>query len=378
MHERRQSNGGRTFRAIGTMTGTSMDGLDLALLITDGDGAVTPGPTASHPFSALERDLLAAAIVEASTVSDREARPPALARAEAFISQVHATAISAFLAANNLAAAEIDVVGMHGQTVIHRPHEALTIQLGDGAALADALAIPVVHDFRAADVAAGGEGAPFAPAYHRALANRMPGWPVAFLNIGGVANITWIARDGAMLAFDTGPGNALIDDFVRAHSNAIQDENGAYATAGQVDAAALNRLLRHPFFAAPAPKSLDRNAFDPAAVDGLSLQDGCATLTAFTAETIARAREILPEAPGVWVVCGGGRKNRALMTALAERVEGLVIPAEAAGLHGDMLEAQAFAYLAVRSMRGLPLSFPETTGVSAPMTGGVLSRPRAE
>lgn len=361
----------KTLRAIGLMSGTSMDGIDVALVETDGESIVMPGASLAVPYTALERATIADAVAAAVDLSDRWARPSALAGAEALVTETHARAVAAFLTTSGLSAGSVDVIGFHGQTVLHRPEMALTIQLGDGAALAKATGIDVVHDFRAADMAAGGEGAPLAPVFHQALAQSVPGWPVAFLNIGGVANVTWIGRDGKILAFDTGPGNALIDDFVRGRSNATFDENGAFATAGTVDDAALHDLLMDPYFAALPPKSLDRNGFDPSPVGSFSLHDGAATLAAFTAESAARGRSFFSETPGVWVVCGGGRHNKAIMCALAERVDGLVVPAEAVGLDGDMLEAQAFGYLAVRSLRGLPLSFPTTTGVSEPIGGGV-------
>ncbi|MEL7542877.1 MAG: anhydro-N-acetylmuramic acid kinase [Pseudomonadota bacterium] len=361
-------------RAIGAMTGTSMDGLDLALVETDGEAIVRPIASYARPFSALERDALRDAIAAAEHVTERTERPRPLENAERLITEAHAEGVARLLWRARCDASQVDVIGFHGQTVLHRPADALTIQLGDGMGLARNTGIDVVHDFRAADVAAGGEGAPLAPVFHRALAKDIPGWPVAFLNIGGVANVTWVSRSGQMRAFDTGPGNALIDDFVRAHSNGDHDEGGELARAGTVDEGALTSLLRHGYFSASVPKSLDRNAFDAAPVADLSLRDGAATLTAFTAEAVARARYFFSEAPGVWVVCGGGRHNRAIMMALAERVEGLVAPAEAFGLDGDMLEAQAFAYLAVRSLDGLPLSFPATTGVAEPTTGGVMAR----
>ncbi len=366
-----------TMHAIGLMSGTSMDGIDVALVETDGKSLVRPVANFSRAYTSVQRQTIAKALVVARDVTDRTERPPVLAEVEALITQAHADAVTAFLAEQSISASSIDLIGFHGQTVLHRPDLGLTIQLGDGQALADATGIDVVFDMRAADMAAGGQGAPLAPVFHQALAQGVPGWPVAFLNVGGVANVTWIGRDGKLLAFDTGPGNALIDDFVRAHSNANQDEGGGFAQAGVVHDDALHDLLMSPYFAALPPKSLDRNTFDPSPVQNLSLHDGAATLTAFTAEAVARARNFFMESPGVWVVCGGGRHNAAIMCALAERMDGLVAPAEAFRLNGDMLEAQAFAYLAVRSVRGLPLSFPTTTGVEEPMCGGVVAAVRA-
>jgi anhydro-N-acetylmuramic acid kinase len=236
----------------------------------------------------------------------------------------------------------------------------------------------VVADFRAADVAAGGEGAPFAPLYHAALAAPLPK-PVAVLNLGGVGNVTWIgsgadAETPDLLAFDTGPGNAPIDDWVRRHTGAAADINGGLARAGRTDEAQVTRFLQHPFFAQRPPKSLDRDDFADAAPAGLSLEDGAATLTEMTAAAVARAGEHFPAPARQWLVTGGGRKNPALMAALARRLAAPVRPVEAVGWDGDALEAQAFGYLAVRSVKGLPLSLPSTTGAPRPLTGGRLFR----
>jgi anhydro-N-acetylmuramic acid kinase len=265
------------------------------------------------------------------------------------------------------------VVGFHGHTVLHAPERGLTLQLGDGAELARRLALDVVYDLRAADVAAGGQGAPLAPAYHAALMARQSK-PVVIVNIGGVANVTWIGAAGELLAFDTGPGNAMIDDWMQRRRGLARDDNGALAAVGRAHADVVTDYLRHAYFGEPPPKSLDRNAFALDAVAGLSDADGAATLTAFTVASIARAREHFPEQPCLWVVSGGGRRNKTLMAMLAGRVEAAVAPAEAAGVDGDAMEAEAWAYLAVRSLKGLPISFPGTTGVPAPLPGGVVAR----
>jgi anhydro-N-acetylmuramic acid kinase len=266
-------------------------------------------------------------------------------------------------------------VGFHGQTILHRPAERRTWQIGDAAALARATGLPVAHDFRSADVAAGGEGAPLAPVYHAALARDLEK-PAAVLNLGGVANVTWIRPDGALLACDTGPGNALLDDFLFRHTGRPLDRDGALAAAGRVDIAVLERLLAHPFFARPAPKSLDRQDFAASVaasgVEDLQPADAAATLVAFTAEAVRRT--VLPQPPRRWLVTGGGRHNPVLMQALRARL-GDVAPVEAAGWDGDALEAQCFGYLAVRTLLGMPLTFPGTTGVGRPMPGGVVTRP---
>jgi len=364
------------FTAIGLMSGTSMDGVDVALIETDGRNEVRQGPSLFRPYGAADRKLLRAALMEAVGLTDRLARPPAILACEHMVTRRHAEAVERFLEQNGIAAADVDVVGFHGQTVIHRPREGLTAQIGDGQGLADRLGIPVAFDFRAADVAAGGEGAPVVPVYHRALieAADIVG-PVAFLNIGGVANVTYVDDGFDPIACDTGPGNALLDDLMHARAGKPMDRGGRTAARGLVDEAALGRLLAHPYFEKKPPKSLDRNAFSRALVDGLSLEDAAATLTAFTAASVARLLPHLPRRPGELVVCGGGARNPTLMRELALRLGCKVSTAQQHGWSVDAMEAQAFAYLAVRSMEGLPITFPTTTGVPAPLTGGILATP---
>lgn len=367
---------GKVMRAIGLMSGTSMDGIDIALLETDGEAHVRRFRGASVAYPEAFRTRLRAALARAAFLTRRDARPAPLAEVEEELTDRHAEALSRFLGDCLLQPSAVDVIGFHGQTVLHRPADGLTVQLGGGGRLAARVGIDVVFDLRAADVAAGGEGAPLVPVYHRALAARIGDRPVAFVNIGGVANVTWIGRAGELLAFDTGPGNAPIDDWMLARTGAACDQDGAVAARGRPDNEVVRRALRDPYFARLPPKSLDRQAFrriDPGAV---STEDGAATLTAVTVEAIAKAREHFPEEPLLWVVCGGGRRNRTLMRLLAARVENAVVPAEALGLDGDTMEAEAWAYLAVRSLRGLPISYPGTTGVSQPTCGGVLVRAR--
>lgn len=368
---------GKMMRALGLMSGTSLDGIDVALIETDGEGAVLRGPSQTVPYAAEMRRRLAGALAEARAITHREQRPGTLGEVERDLTVAHADVTADFLAAHAIARDAVDVVGFHGQTVLHRPADHLTVQLGDGPLLARLIGIDVVHDMRAADVAFGGQGAPLVPVYHRALTMRLDERPIAMINIGGVANVTWIGRDGSLIAFDTGPGNALLDDWMARHTGQARDEGGATALGGRVHEDVVRFYLSHSYFAALTPKSLDRNAFIPDLVDGLSVADGAATLAAFTASAIAKAREHMPEEPALWVVAGGGRRNRAIMTRLAGLVENAVVPAEAAGLDGDAMEAEAWAYLAVRSLNGLPLSYPGTTGVAAPTWGGVLSRPQA-
>jgi anhydro-N-acetylmuramic acid kinase len=364
----------KMLRALGLMSGTSMDGIDVALIETDGEDRVVRGPSATFAYAAEFRRRLADALADARDLSDRGARPGILGEVERELTELHAAAVASFLADAPVDRRAVAVVGFHGQTVLHAPERRLTVQLGDGQRLATLAGIDVVYDLRAADVAAGGQGAPLVPVYHRAMAARLPERPVAVVNIGGVANVTWIGRDGTLIAFDTGPGNALIDDWMLHHTGRTIDAEGATAACGTVDQAKLVQLLMSPYFGRVPPKSLDRNAFAIDRVLGLGLADGAATLSAFTAASLARAREHFPEQPKLWVVCGGGRRNRTLMAMLAAEVESAVVPAEAAGFDGDAVEAEAWAYLAVRSLRGMALTFPDTTGVPMAISGGVLAR----
>ncbi|MBL8568445.1 MAG: anhydro-N-acetylmuramic acid kinase [Phreatobacter sp.] len=360
-------------RAIGLMSGTSMDGVDVALIDTNGEAISAFGPTGYRAYTEDERALLRAALKEGAALADRTSRTPLMAKAEDLITRAHADAVELFLEKNGLTRADIGVVGFHGQTVLHRPDIGLTVQIGDGVALRQRLGIPVVYDLRQADVAAGGQGAPLVPVFHRALAAQkaLPR-PLAVVNIGGVANVTLIGANDELLAFDTGPGNALVDDWIAERTGERMDAGGAVAARGRADEALLAWLLVHPFFAKPPPKSLDRNAFAYSVVGTVATEDGAATLTAFTARSIARAADFVRERPALWIVCGGGAKNPELLRLLAEAARAEVRTGEDVGWSSDFLEAQAFAFLAVRSMRGLPLTFPATTGVKAPVSGGVI------
>jgi anhydro-N-acetylmuramic acid kinase len=357
--------------AIGLMSGTSLDGIDVALIRTDGEDIVERGSSQTYAYSDAQRNILQAALEEAKLLKKRDERPSGLAKAEAALTDWHVQAVGNFLKTNP---ATIDVIGFHGQTVIHCPEIKLTVQLGDGKAIAKKLGVPVVYDMRAADVAAGGQGAPFVPVYHRALAAHLPERPIAFVNIGGVANSTWIGGDGEMIAFDTGPGNAPIDDWAMIHTGIARDVDGKLAATGTPNESIIEQFLNQPFFGAPPPKSLDRNSFAAITMDALSPSDGAATLVEIIARSIVKATSWLPEVPKAWIICGGGRHNPVIMKALQRKLPN-VQAAEAYGFNGDSIEAEAWAYLAVRSQKKLPLSFPMTTGVSEPMTGGVLALP---
>ncbi len=363
--------------AIGLMSGTSLDGVDVALIETDGKRVKAFGPIGYRPYTPRERGLLLQALTEAVHLPQRDARPGILGEAERAVTIAHAEAVASFTAQNHITSEDIDIVGFHGQTVLHRPAQKMTVQIGDAAALAKAIHIPVMHDFRAADVAAGGQGAPFVPVYHRALAQSLEReGPIAVVNIGGVSNITYIDGADTLIACDTGPGNALLDDYMFRTLGQQFDCDGRFAAQGAADAAWVTSALEHQFFAMPPPKSLDRNDFASLALPVLPPADGAATLTAFTVEAIARIVPLLPNPPRSWIVAGGGARNLTMLRMLRERLQPATVEAaDALGWSADAIEAQAFGFLAARGLKGLPLSYPKTTGVPMPMTGGLIARP---
>jgi anhydro-N-acetylmuramic acid kinase len=364
--------------AIGLMSGTSLDGVDVALVVTDGETISKLGPARTFPYADADQEIFRQAVRDATALTDRNARPGILGEAEALVTLRHAEAVEAFLADANISAAAVDLIGFHGQTVFHDPACALTVQIGDGAALAQRLSIPVAWDFRANDMMARGQGAPLAPVFHRALAEAAElSGPVVFLNLGGVANITYIGADGGLIAFDTGPGNGLLDDWTLARRGEPFDRDGQLAAIGTPSEPILARLLDHPYFSLPPPKSLDRQAFSLRSLSSLADADGAATLVQFSARSIAKALEHLPATPREWYLCGGGRHNAEMTRVLATLLDGAPVrPIEALGFDGDATEAQAFAYLAVRAADRKPLTFPATTGVPAPLTGGRISAPQ--
>lgn len=361
--------------ALGLMSGTSMDGVDAALIRSDGNGRIEFGPRQTFPYDAAIRAGLRASLGKTEA-------PAPLVEA---LTRAHAAAVATLLGGNGIASGAVDVIGFHGHTISHRPWEGSTIQIGDGPLLARLAGIDVVNDFRIADVRAGGQGAPFVPVFHAALARGLE-HPLAVLNIGGVANVTWIGAaydavasapaETALLAFDTGPGNALLDDWVFKRTGAHWDADGKLALAGRADPAAAAAILANAYFERQPPKSLDRDHFDSSPVARLSPADGAATLVEVTARSAALARRFFPAPAQRWLVCGGGRRNPAIMQALKAAIAEPVDAVEAVGWDGDALEAQAFAYLALRSLDGLPLSFPRTTGVPRPLAGGTLHRAR--
>ncbi len=367
-----------TVWAVGLMTGTAVDGMiDIAAIRTDGERVAEFGPWTLAAYPAETRLLLAETLRQARDWRFDGLEPPIFRAAEEALTRAQAAAVRAFLAAHGIAAA---IIGFHGQTVLHRAPQpgrlGDTRQLGDGALMARLTGVRVVYDFRTADVRAGGQGAPLSAAYHAALLRSLgKSQSTAVLNLGGVANLTWQGDDGLLCAFDTGPANAPVNDWVERATGEEMDRDGALARRGRVDEARLARLMEHPFLAAPFPKSLDRFDFPASMADGLSLEDGAATLTAFTAACVGRGLDLLRQRPGELLVCGGGRKNPALMDALRTRAGVEPLPVEAAGLRGDAIEAECFAFLAVRTLHGFPISFPTTTGVPHPMAGGKLADP---
>lgn len=358
------------------MSGTSLDAVDMAVLETDGERILAFGPAGERKLSTGTRALVEQAAADARAWPWGARAPGSFAPAAQAVAEEHLMAARSFLAEHDLCAADLDLAGFHGQTVWHEPPgrtrpEGRTVQLGDAALLAQGLGLPVAHDFRTFDVAAGGQGAPLAPIYHEALVrwSRLEG-PVAVLNLGGVGNITLIGADGTLTAFDTGPANGMIDLWVQARTDRRLDVDGALANAGQVHHPVVEAYLAHPYFTARGSKSLDRYDFSLEPVAHLSLEDGAATLTAFAAHAVALGVAVSAERPRQIVVCGGGRKNPVLLRAIRQLVGTPVDPAEQHGWRGDSIEAEAFAYLAARTARGLPISFPGTTGVPGPMTGG--------
>jgi anhydro-N-acetylmuramic acid kinase len=359
------------------MSGTSLDGVDVALIETDGESVAAFGPAQTFPYQEADREVFRRATAAARALKDRAERPAPLAEAEQLVTLRHTEAVEAFLEAEGIAASDVDLVGFHGQTVFHDPKKALTVQIGDGQLLADRLGITTVWDFRADDMAAGGQGAPLAPVFHRALAATAGlARPVLFLNIGGVANVTYVGAGDELIAFDTGPGNALLDDWTRARTGRPFDADGRLAASGTPSPELLAKLLAHPYFALPPPKSLDRDAFSSLLPTALSDADGAATLLHFSARSVAAALDQLPARPVACYASGGGRHNAVLIRLLREAFAGIPLYSlEKLGFDGDATEAQAFAFLAVRAADRKPISYPLTTGVPRPLTGGRISHP---
>jgi anhydro-N-acetylmuramic acid kinase len=361
---------------IGLMTGTVLDGnIDIAMLKTDGETIAEFGPYTLAPYSAEVRALLEETLAAARAWNFEGPEPEIFAQAEAALTKAQSQAVLDFVAASGMTMADIDVVGFHGQTVLHRAPQPGRIgdtrQLGDGALMAEMLGTKVVYDFRSADVKSGGQGAPLAATYHRALLRKLGvAKDTAVLNLGGVANVTYWDGEDVLVAFDTGPANAPINDFMKARGLGEMDRDGALAATGTVDEERLAKLLEHKYLAAAYPKSLDRFDFPASMADGLDDATGAATLTAFTAGAVGKALDLLPSRPTRLIVSGGGRHNPTLMKMLGERAGVEAVNADSVGWRGDAVEAECFGLLAARVVRGLPISFPTTTGVAQPMLGG--------
>ncbi len=365
--------------AVGLMTGTVLDGnIDVALIETDGETVDDYGTYTLAPYPQSTRTLLERTVEAAREWNFSGPEPAIFREAEEVLTRAQSAAVKDLIEGYGLTMSDIGVIGFHGQTVLHRaPSDGRigeTRQLGDGGLMHSILGTPVAFDFRSADMRAGGQGAPLAGAYHAALLRKIGAQgETAVLNLGGVANITWWDGGDQVIAFDTGPANAPLNDYVKARGLGEMDNEGKLSGAGAVDEQRLSKLLEHPYLAAPYPKSLDRFDFGASMADGLDTEDGAALLAAFTASSVGKALDLLPRRPKRVIVSGGGRHNPTILAMLEPRAGVEVIPAEDVGWSGDAIEAQCFAFLAVRVLRDLPISFPSTTGVPEPLRGGQLA-----
>lgn len=366
------------FLAIGLMSGTSIDGVDCALVESDGHFARATLKAVHISYSTQLRREILQAMNEAASLGHPSRQNEQINQLEQKLTDIHGQAVSRILKTNNLTAKDIDVIGFHGQTLLHKPDQGWSWQIGDGQDLANRVRIPVVNDFRRQDVESGGQGAPLVPVYHQALIKALatPEYPVAIINIGGVSNITWIGskNEGRMLAFDTGPGNAFLDDWVRQHTSEPMDRDGVLAAKGIVNHTLTEQWLTNSYFYKMPPKSLDRHSFNTRGIEKLSLEDGAATLLEFTVKSIEMGLSHCPQRPKHIYICGGGRHNKTLMLKLS-RMGIPVSTVEELGWNGDFMEAEAFAYLACRHLLGLPVTFPGTTGINQPSSGGKLFKP---
>lgn len=370
-----------SYIALGLMSGTSLDGVDAAFLETDGERIIRLGPSLCFDYSTEDKSTLEDATQAALRWQFNGPSPNSFVAAEKVIIKSHIRAVNALCEDHRAWAEKLKLIGFHGQTVLHHPPKPLvkgrTLQLGDGKALAKAMGIPVWYDFRSADMAANGQGAPLAPVYHQALVSYSKlDRPTAVLNIGGVGNVTLITKDGHIIASDTGPGNGPLDNWMSRNGMGAFDPDGKYAVAGEPHFPLVRKWLEREFFQKPTPRSADRYDFDVINdMDDLSIENGAATLAAFTTLAAVYTLNSMRERPRSLIVCGGGRHNKGMMWMLREHLDATVKTAEEVGWNSDAIEAQAFAYLAVRAKWKLPISFPTTTGVAKPMSGGVLAQP---
>ncbi|MEZ5756929.1 MAG: anhydro-N-acetylmuramic acid kinase [Emcibacteraceae bacterium] len=371
-------NGNTELTAIGLMSGTSLDGIDAALIKSDGQSIRRFGRPFHMTYNREQRDQLKAALKEARNAGKPTNANKLINDTEQLITALHAEVVRELLKQNNLKTTDIDVIGFHGQTLLHGPNEGWSWQIGDGEKLSKMLNITVVNDLRRYDVEHGGQGAPMVPVYHQAIVREIAeDFPVGLINFGGVANITWIGgRDSEnLLAFDTGPANAMLDDWIRKHTDYIYDQDGKFSKKGIVNREILSGWMKNKYFEIKPPKSLDRDDFNVDEVNRLSLEDGAATLAAFSVEALKVASGQCPQPVKKWYVCGGGAHNLTIMKMLKEALACDVGPISDLGFDGDFIEAEAFAYLAVRHLYNLPITFPGTTGISKPSTGGIVHKP---
>ena len=363
-----KSSKNKVFKAIGCMSGTAMDGIDIALIETDGYEYIRPIGFISESHDSAFREKLRSCLNKTSRDSLTET-------IEKEFTLRHIPLIKKLMCNLNVSSQDIDIIGFHGQTIHHNPNEKITIQLGDGQLLSQEIGVPVSYDFRQADIQSGGQGAPLLPIYHKALSvNAGIDLPTAIVNIGGVGNITWIDYDG-MIAFDTGPGNAMIDDWVKSQTDNLYDEGGKYAANGTIDKDIVKQFTSSDYFLKKYPKSLDRNDFHESSVDGMTLENGAATLTEMTIQSIALAISQCPTPPKSIYISGGGRHNSTIISRLSDAIGITVKPSDTLGWNGDSLEAEGFAYMAVRRVLNEPISFPTTTGCPSPMVGGIIAKP---
>jgi anhydro-N-acetylmuramic acid kinase len=374
----------KIFTALGLMSGTSMDGIDIALIRSDGKSFVERGPSLLVPYESEFRQRIERGLKDASRIHHRAERPGDLVSLEYDITRLHTAVILRFLAEQDISAGEIDCIGFHGQTVLHRPGDFLTVQLGSGQQLADDTGIEVIYDLRANDMLQGGQGAPLVPVYHRALAHGLleeltGANALAFVNIGGISNITYVGSDDQLIAFDSGPGNGLIDQWVERHAGVGYDEGGKIAKGGEIVRSICEHYLEHPYYDLPVPKSLDRKDFEPLMDEDISIVDGARSLARVTALAILKSFDQLPSIPAICVICGGGALNEVIvgdLRILAQEKGAKVITADEAGLSSMAVEAEAFAYLAIRAKLGKALTYPTTTGCRSPVSGGISALPK--
>jgi len=359
----------KKFVSIGLMSGTSMDGIDAALIVTDGSKIIEFGPTKSIEYpDKLKYDLkLIANKYKLTNNYNINSNSSKIAN---YLGEINAELIIDLLKESNLNSNEIDVIGYHGQTVIHKPHEFVSIQLGNPYIIKKAIGSNVVYNFRKNDIANGGEGAPLTPVYHNALVQSFDTYPQVFLNIGGVSNVTYIDRNIDPIAFDTGPGNALIDDYMMKIYSKDYDNFGYIASTGNANVSFVERFLSNDYFKLDPPKSLDRNHFDFIEEDSMKNSDLIASLTQITVESICLSQSYFPKKTKLWIVCGGGRNNKTIIKGLKNKLEAPLVLAEEVNLRGKYIEAEAFAFLAVRKILEMPISYPSTTGVKHPVVGG--------